>query len=395
MKNHSFHFPACAGLILPLLLACQVSEKNASETKTFEVFHAEMEGADDPDGKAYMDADYHVFWNADDRISIFAKSTQNREFRFEGSDGDNSGDFSSLTDPASATELSHYYAASPYRAGNAISAGGVISMTLPAAQSYHAGTFDPDAQLMVAVSDTRSFSFRNVGSVLGFQLYGAGVSVSSLRLEGNAGEVLAGTALITPGDVPAMEFAAEGRATAITLTAASPVALDDVTPTVFFMVLPPVTFSSGFTLTVTDDSGNTFVKVHEGSLTLARNNVYRMASLETVPVPPGAPTAPGIYRNYRSGGVPYVYDPATDQVSVYEVESNVWVRYINLTTLRVFEIGPIASGVQEGDAVSATLTETLAGAAVSSGDYTLEAIDITGGVLTLVDPSENYFILRF
>ena len=395
MKKSSNHSLAGLGLLLPLLVACQAKELKGPEGNVPDIFHAETEGVSDPQAKAYMDADYHVFWNADDRISIFAKVTQNREFRFLGADGDNAGDFSSVTDPASATELSRYYAASPYRAGNGISDGGVISISLPAAQTYHVGTVDPAAQLMVAVSDTRSFSFRNPACVLGFQLKGSGVNVSSLTLSGNDSEVLAGTAQITPGDAPTMEFAPAGRSTSITLTAASPVALDPDTPTTFWLALPPLTFTGGFTLTVTDASGNTFVKSVTRSLTLSRNYVYRMAALEVVPVPAGAPAAEGIYQDYRSGGTPYLYDPATDQVNVYEAEGNVWVRYINPSTLRMYELGPIPAGVAQGDAVSATLTETLAGAEVSTKAYTLEALDLTGGILTLADASENYFVLRF
>ena len=395
MKGYRFRIPVVPALLLPLLLACQAREAQAPEETAPEIVRAEMEGVADPASKVSMDADYHAFWNADDRISVFAKTTQNRQFRFLGEEGDVSGEFYAVTATVSSPELPHSYAASPYRADNAVSAEGVISMTLPAAQQYRPGSFDPAAQLMVAVSDTRSFSFRNVCSMLGIRLYGDGVRVRSVSLKGHASEVLAGKVLVTPGDVPAMAFAAEGQSTQITLTAATPVELDATEPTLFWMVLPPVTFSSGWTVTVVDADGNTFEQSLTNSLTLERNHVYRLSAIEAVPVPPGAPTALGIYPNYRSGGEPYVYDPAVEQVSVYEAEGRVWVRFINPATLRMLEAGPIATSVQEGDTVPLTLTETVAGNETSRKDYSMEALSLTGGVLTLVGPGETYFVLRF
>lgn len=395
MNRNTFRLPFGPALLLPLLLACQAREAQAPEEAPLEIVRAEMEGAADPASKASMDADYHAFWNADDRISVFAKTTQNRQFRFLGEEGDVSGEFYAVTATVSAQELPHSYAASPYRADNAVNAEGVISMTLPAAQQYRPGSFDPAAQLMVAVSDTRSFSFRNVCSLLGIRLYGDGVCVRSVSLRGHHSEALAGQVLVTPGDAPSMAFAAEGQSTQITLTAATPVELDATEPTLFWMVLPPVTFSSGWTLTVVDADGNTFEQSLTNSLTLERNHVYRLSAIEAVPVPPGAPAALGIYPNYRSGGQAYVYDPAGDQVSVYEAEGRAWVRFINPTTLRMLEAGPIPTDVHEGDTVLLTLTETAAGSEVSRKDYSMEALSLTGGVLTLVGTGETYFVLRF
>ena len=396
MTKPFFRFPAAAGLILPLLLACQAKEMRAPEGNPLDICYAEIEEVSDPLAKAYMDAEYHVRWTADDRISVYDMTTQNREFRFLGTTGDDSGDFTAVTATASATSLTSYYAASPYNAGNSITTDGVISMPLPSAQSYVAGTVDPAAQLMVAVSSSRSFSFKNVGCVLGFQLKGSGVNVSSLTLTGNNAEVLAGTAQITPGDAPTMTFATAGRSTSVTLTAASPVALDPTTATIFWMVLPPVTFSQGFTLTVTTSSGDTFVKVLDTDLTLSRNYVYRMAELTVTPVPAAAPTTLGLYENYRSGGTPHLYDSTTEQFNVYEAEGNSWIRLMDPTTLRMYELGPIDSAVTGGENVSATLTETLAGAQVRSTAYSLQVLSVTGGVITLATPNQTtYFVLRF
>lgn len=396
MKRLIIHFPAGLGLLLPLLLACQARETNAPEGNIREIYHAETEGADSPETRVSMDAAYRAFWNADDRISVFARTTQNRQCRFLGEEGDVAGEFYAVTvTDADAPALPRFYAASPYREDNAVSAEGVLTMTLPAAQSYRSGRFDPAALPMVAMSETRRFSFRNVACLLGVQLFGDGVNVRSITLKGHALEALAGRMLVTPGDAPALSFLPEEASTQVTLTAATPVALDPGTPTLFWFVLPPVSFSSGLTLTVTDADGNTFEKALQNKLTLERNHAYRLSAIEAVPVPPGPPSAPGIYHQYRSGGDCYVYAPGSEQISIYEAEGQLWERFLDPSTLRMYEFGPVPADVAEGDTVEATLTETLAGEQIAQTAYSLRVLSLTGGILTLGGTGENYVVLRF
>ena len=394
MKRISFHFLTGACFLL-LLGACESREKATEDTFADNpVFHATVETPSDPDAKTFMDAECHVYWNADDRVSIFPKKTDNLEFRFLGADGDKSGDFQTVSSYIEDGTMDKYYAASPFRADNTLSAEGVLGMTFPAVQTYCAATFDPAAQLMAAVSDTRSFSFRNVGCLLGFQLKGDGVRVSSLTLEATGGEKLSGKVLVTPGDAPTLSFAGES-ASAVTLTAATPVTLSADTPTIFWFVLPPVTLESGFTLTVTDADEGIFTKTLSRSITLERNRAYRMAAVEVIPVPAGPPKTPGIYPEYHTGGTPYVYDSSTDQINIYEAEGQLWVRFITPSTLRMREVGPIPTGVEEGDTVyDFTWSETLAGETLSSANYDADVLSSTGGVLTMV-VGDTYFVLRF
>lgn len=392
MKRFPILFPA--GFLL-LLTACQSREQAVSEEPSAGrvLFHAEVEVSAAPDAKVYMDAGFHTYWNADDRISVFPKKTDNLPFRFLGNDGDKSGNFTNEESYVGDGALAKYYAASPYRADNTLSTEGVLGMTLPATQAYREESFDPAAQLMAAVSDTRSFSFRNVCCLLGFQLRGDGVRVSSLSMTSNGGEPLSGKILVTPGDAPAMVFDGTGSAT-VSMTFTSPVELHPDTPTPFWLILPPATLESGFTLTVTDEDGGSFVKQLSRSITFERNKAHQMAALEVVPIPPGPPTSFGIFPDYHTTGTPYVYHPETDQISIYEAEGQAWVRFITLSTLRMHEIGPIPADVAEGDSVNLTWTETLSGAAVRSADYTVEVLSLTGGVLTL-SVEDTYFVLRF
>lgn len=383
-------------LLLPLLLtACQSQEVELAEPALpEEVFYASLEMAADDDTKTYMDADAVTYWNADDCISIFAGTTQNRRFRFLGTDGERKGEFAAVdAADGSSAALTANYAAHPYQENTGISEAGIISLTLPAEQSYRAGSFDPAAQLMVAWSESRQFAFRNLGCLLGFQLKGDAVAVRTITLRGNADEVLAGRLLVSQEDGLSASFAEQGRSATLTLTAATPVVLNADTPTRFWMVLPPMTFEQGFTLTVTDADGKVCVKKLSRSLTLVRNTAGSMAPITVVPVDTDAPTAFGIYPDYHKGGTPMAYDIATMQMSVFEAEGMIYSRVLQPSTLQMYEIGPVPADVAVGDSVELTLRLSVSGTPVSSQAYTATVLSLSGGVLTLVS-GDTYFIVR-
>ena len=189
--------------VLLLLAACR-SEKETetvdevietvSETKTPEpLFHAAFEGMEDPASKVYMDGGYALLWDADDEISLFTKTTQNRKYRFLGAAGDADGDFEAVTfaDGSSPAQLKNV-AVYPYLATSACDTDGQLTLYLPAEQTYREGSYGPGAHVMVAVSDDETLSFRNLGCGLGFQFYGEDISVSSVTLTGPVRKVFDG-----------------------------------------------------------------------------------------------------------------------------------------------------------------------------------------------------------
>ena len=380
-------------LLLPLMLSCQMTESEAPEAAVplrDLVVHAQVEVPEQQEGtKVFMDENCRLYWNAGDRISFFPKTTQNCPFTFLGNDGDKSGDFSTIMqEGASATTVDKYYAAYPYREGNSIAADGTLTLELPAAQTYHAGTFDPQAQLMTAVSSTPAMDFRNVCCVMGLQLYGAGVQVKSLTVSGKNGEILAGPMTVTAGDAPTFSFTGAATATAVTLTAETPVALDATTPTLFWIALPPVTFQDGFTLQVVDVNDQVFSKSTGKTISLQRNRAHRMAALEVC----FTPTAQGFY---LEGSEPYVFAAATDQLNIYEAEGSAWVRFITPGTFKVRELGPLPASLSVGDSFAAAYTETVGSQEMARQDFpSLEVVSYEGGVLTLSD-TQSYFIFRF
>jgi len=268
-----------------LVLSCTRSEEFdfAEPVSSEEEFYASFEVY--PESKVYVDEDVKLLWNADDRISIFNKITYNQEYRFTGETGDNAGGFKKVEndDFATGNAMSDIVAVYPYLESTKISNQGVLTVTMPSEQSYLAGSFGPGANTMVSTTEDNLLLFKNLGGYLVLKFYGEDVSVASVKLEGNNGEVLSGAATLTPavGTLPSVTMSSSGG-TAITLTCEEPVALgttkEDATP--FWLVVPPTEFEQGFTLTVTDTEGNTFVKETSKDLTISRNGVLRISAIE-------------------------------------------------------------------------------------------------------------------
>ena len=246
---------------------------------------ARIEAVTNQDTKVYADENLKVLWDSDDRISLFDRSTANLQFRFTGNTGDDSGEFIEVAvDTPSGSSLDYVYSVYPYKAETAISNAGVITLDLPAEQVYREGSFGQGANVMISATEDKNLLFKNLCGYFILKLYGDGVSVSSIKLEGTAQEPLAGSVNVTAnvGQIPSISFNETGTSSTLTLTCASPVTLGSTaeTATDFWMAVPPTTFASGFKITVTDASGQTFEKSTSHSYTVQRNTTFFMKALE-------------------------------------------------------------------------------------------------------------------
>ena len=277
-------------LICLLAVSCTVQELDIQAPSPIkkvaedDVFFASLESYSTPDTKVFIDENVKMHWDAEDKLSIFNLNTQNQPYQFSGETGDVSGYFTRVSEPVKTEDnLNYICAVYPYRESTTISDSGVLTLTLPAVQTYKAGSFGLEANTMVSTTDGHFLKFKNVGGYLALKFYGSGVSVSSIRLDGNLGEPLSGEATLTPsiGANPIISMASTAG-TSITLTCETPVQLgaDSNHPTIFWMVVPPTAFTQGFRLTVTTPDGDVFFKETTKSLTIARNDVLRISPIE-------------------------------------------------------------------------------------------------------------------
>lgn len=258
-----------------LLVCCTVREPS---TVPPEPLYACVEDA----SRVYVDENLHSHWNAGDCISVFDRSTGNARFVFGGSDGDVSGDFSSASS-ASGSALDAIYAVYPYGSDVSINTSDVLSVSYPSTQKYAERSFGPGANVMACASENRSLHFRNAGGCLVLRLYGEDVSVSSLTLQGNGGERIAGPASIavSPGSLPEVSMSSSASKQ-IVLNCSPAVALgsSEAESTEFWFFLPPTVFAGGFSVTINSTDGLSFTKATSKSIEVRRSAVVRMSPIE-------------------------------------------------------------------------------------------------------------------
>ena len=272
---------AFAAISLMAVIGC-TRESDNIQTPSKERIYASIEQP--ASTKVYADEELKVLWNEEDLISFFNKLTLNEKWMFMGETGDNAGYFSQVTQAVgTGNELDYYCAVYPYNATTRISNQNVMTLSLPAEQTYVENSFGLGANTMVAVSSSSIFSFKNVCGYLSFKLYGDGVKVKSISLKGNNNERLAGkgTIPLAVGTAPVITMA-DTATDEITLVCQNAVELNSSASdyTEFWLVVPPVEFTSGFTVTITDENGGTFTKSTSSKLVITRSNIKRMAPIE-------------------------------------------------------------------------------------------------------------------
>ncbi len=237
--------------------------------------------------RTYVEDGNLLRWTAGDQISLFDGNTLNRQYKFDGETGDNSGTFSIVSKPfGTGNALSANYSVYPYSSDVKITETGVITATLPAEQSYAYDSFGLSANTMVAVTkdiDDTFLKFKNVCGYLKIRLYGDDITVKSISLTGNDNEGLAGKASVATayGDEPKVVMSDEATSS-ITLNCGEGVKIGSTaeTATAFWIAVPPTTFERGFEITVTDINGNTLTKSTSNEITVERNVIKPMKAIK-------------------------------------------------------------------------------------------------------------------
>ena len=244
-------------------------------------------GFADEESRTYVADGKYMRWHEGDLISAFYGNTLNRQYKFKGKTGSNSGTFSLVPSGELGTgnALNAIYAIYPYDEAFEITDEGVISFSLPAQQSYAENSFGKGANTMIAVTENVEdtfLGFKNCCGYLKVQLYGNDVTLKSVALIANKGEKIAGdaTATMVFGEAPTVAMASSGSST-ITVDCGDGVQLSNSaeTPTAFWFVVPPTTFEEGFTIFATDVDGYTYVKSTSKNYTIERNVVQPMVAI--------------------------------------------------------------------------------------------------------------------
>ena len=217
----------------------------------------------------------YVVWSSEDRVAIFQGSAIADEYKLkEGCEGLSGGSFRWVAkdnvvndDFNVETELPCNVAFYPYSQGlllvGDMEEGGrtifaITNLVLPQVQTYAQNSFGNGAFPMVAVTANmadHNLKFKNVGGAMKFQFKGTQI-VKSIKVVGLNGEKLSGAATVTVyAGKPTLSITMTGTDEAsksVTLDCGDGVQLSKTKATDFIIALPPVFFSKGFTVTVTD-----------------------------------------------------------------------------------------------------------------------------------------------
>ena len=238
-------------------------------------------------------------WTEGDLVSVFYRSNAHDKYQFTGETGDTGGTLKRVSQSTPTMGLDKVIAVYPYNENYLLSPlSGNIKALLPAEQTYLANSYGIGSSLMVSSSQTDRIYLKNVCGWLKLQFTGEG-TIEKIVLRGNNGEQVAGDIYICSDDASCtlasdltgadgtnsgdLEGALVGTNTILTEVTlnCNGVALNTETPTAFYIALPPQTFDDGISIIAMCDDGTIRTKSTESTLTIERNHIVPMATLDT------------------------------------------------------------------------------------------------------------------
>lgn len=281
MKKSVFAFLAAS----LCLAACQIEivDPNVSD----DVLSAQIEQKEVT--KTVLGESNNVLWSENDQIVAFMKSSYGHKYQIKPSfAGKTYADFSRVSSASgdnlsAGMEWDHNVAYYPYSESiECVKSGDnyALEVVLPAEQTYEENSFGNGTWPMVAVSEDNNITFKNVCGGIKLQLKGT-QKVKSITIQGKNNEKLAGAATVTAytdETKPAIVMD-EGASTTVTLNCGEGVQLNESTVTEFIIALPPVLFSQGFTVTITDSESQTYSVETDKANTVLRSSLLVMPSV--------------------------------------------------------------------------------------------------------------------
>lgn len=275
------------------LFSCQKNEISIPIQEDVEVY-ASMEGM--AKTKTILDENNNVLWSSGDQLTIFKKNTLGLKYQvIEDYVGKNYGGFSRVLSEGddnvyAGVALDHWIVYYPYSDGISCSKADsnepvksyeLTGISLPPEQLYVSGSFSNGVFPMVAVSEDNNIVFKNVCGGIKLQLKGT-QKVTSITLQGKNSEKLSGAATVTAytdETKPAIAMS-DDAFTSVTLECGNGVQLNESTVTEFILALPPMLFTMGFTVTVTDDASQTYTVETDKANTILRSSLLVMPAFK-------------------------------------------------------------------------------------------------------------------
>ena len=247
--------------------------ENESATKVM-TFTATQEGDEQSTRAAISTSDSKVInWEEGDQISIF-DGTNNKQFTLKDGKGTPNATFT-----GEALESGSYTAVYPYQENASLSGNDVTNVTLPATQTATANSFDKNAALMMAQSNSTTLNFKNA-----IRLVKVTTQFACKKIVLSANEDIAGTGTLTmtfdnANDNYTSSFTFNsGNSKTITLKPATGESFGAGT---YYIVVPPITLTNGFTITFTAEDDKEYTRKSNKSTTFNRSRIKDLGSFAT------------------------------------------------------------------------------------------------------------------
>ena len=242
--------------------------ENESATKVM-TFTATQEGDEQSTRAAISTSDSKVInWEEGDQISIF-DGTNNKQFTLKDGKGTPNATFT-----GEAGQSNSYTAVYPYQPNASLSGTNVTNVTIPATQTATANSFDKNAALMMAQSNSTTLEFKNV---VGYVKVKPKFACSKIELEAAEGssDILAGKGTLNwNGGNPKINITEE---TSKTITLNGSIAKDNS----YYIVVPTGTLNRMWKITFTADDGKKYTRYCSKPLTIERNKIINLGNFAT------------------------------------------------------------------------------------------------------------------
>ena len=241
--------------------------ENESATKVM-TFTATQEGDEQSTRAAISTSDRKVInWEEGDQISIF-DGTNNKQFTLKDGKGTPNATFT-----GEALESGSYTAVYPYQSTASLSGNDVTNVTLPATQTATDNSFDKNAALMMAQSNSNTLNFKNV---VGYVKVKPTFNCTRIDLKAfDNSAVLAGTGTVSYNNGKPTLDLSETKDYAITLRG------DIKANKYYYIAVPPVTLKAGWTIQFTASDGKVYSRKGTNPITFTRNKVTDLGEFAT------------------------------------------------------------------------------------------------------------------
>ena len=267
------------------VISC-VKEEHADQEKK-DIIHTKIAEAANTKTSIYEGT--QIVWSEGDRITAYMKSSQSTEYQIDPSAiGKTYGKFNIVSaennEQDNGAEWKHNVGFYPYSIVTdctRLSSYYIAEITLPTSQIYAENSFGNGYFPMVSVSNDNHFTFRNICGAIKLQLSG-NLTVSDIEFTGNGEEKIAGPAIITASSdnsEPSIDMTSHADCS-VFLDCGEGVTLNEDGITSFIITLPPMTFSNGFTVVVTDSDGEEYTLKTEKSNTVFRSSILVMPEIK-------------------------------------------------------------------------------------------------------------------